>query len=468
MNIANQILFAVVITSVTGTAAYGLWRLLMNSRFCTKPQYVYLALFLVCLLYLIPLDYGWMQMTIHGYLQKEGIWQINFSLTGFLWILAFFAAVCWLALMAKGITEFAGSLRGMKRIQMRDIPEEEEAVREEFARVKKKLGIRSNIRLYRNDRITSPMLAGIFRCRVVLPDIAYDRKHLSVIFHHELMHYKSHDPFIRLCGMCVTAVHHINPLTGNLMALLDEWSEIYCDARAIAAISDEMDAGCYFEMIIESVKHSPVTDENYIFSMLYENQRRLERRIEYMGKYNGKAASRLASMCFAAAFVLVSVTPVYAAGNGAADVHDDIYQNVEAVTADGGEEIVLEEQQILGVMDRSYDTLEYAYPELEVISPLLSANEMATFNWNVSPGTRMVSNQFWVSKGQTIHIGSTAVPDSSKYWIGIMDGLNNARYVEGSGSLAHDFAITSSGHYRVFVQNKSSVQINAAGSYYFN
>ena len=247
MNIANQILFAVVITSVTGTAAYGLWRLLMNSRFCTKPQYVYLALFLVCLLYLIPLDYGWMQMTIHGYLQKEGIWQIKFSLTGFLWILAFFAAVCWLALMAKGITEFVGSLRGMKRIQMRDIPEEEEAVREEFARVKKKLGIRSNIRLYRNDRITSPMLAGIFRCRVVLPDIAYDRKHLSVIFHHELMHYKSHDPFVRLCGMCVTAVHHINPLTGNLMALLDEWSEIYCDARAIAAISDEMDAGCYFE-----------------------------------------------------------------------------------------------------------------------------------------------------------------------------------------------------------------------------
>ena len=137
-------------------------------------------------------------------------------------------------------------MRGMKRIQMRDIPEEEEAVREEFARVKKKLGIRSNIRLYRNDRITSPMLAGIFRCRVVLPDIAYDRRHLSVIFHHELMHYKSHDPFVRLCGMCVTAVHHINPLTGNLMALLDEWSEIYCDARAIAAISAEMDAGCYF------------------------------------------------------------------------------------------------------------------------------------------------------------------------------------------------------------------------------
>ena len=187
---------------------------------------------------------------------------------------------------------------------------------------------------------------------------------------------------------------------------------------------------------------------------------------EYIAGYLANVCINVLSV--AAAFVLMSVTPVYAAGNGAADVHDDIYQNVEAVTADGGEEIVLEEQQILGVMDRSYDTLEYAYPELEVISPLLSANEMATFNWNVSPGTRMVSNQFWVSKGQTIHIGSTAVPDSSKYWIGIMDGLNNARYVEGSGSLAHDFAITSSGHYRVFVQNKSSVQINAAGSYYFN
>lgn len=80
----------------------------------------------------------------------------------------------------------------------------------------------------------------------------------------------------------------------------------------------------------------------------------------------------------------------------------------------------------------------------------------------------MVSNQFWVTKGQTIHVAATSTPDSSKFWIGIMDGLNNARYVEGSGSLSHDFSITSSGHYRVFVQNKSSVQINAVGSYYFN
>lgn len=84
-------------------------------------------------------------------------------------------------------------------------------------------------------------------------------------------------------------------------------------------------------------------------------------------------------MCFAAAFVLASVTPVYAAGSEAADVHDEIYQNVEAVTADGSEENVLEEQQILGVLDRSYDTLEYAYPELEVISPLLSAERAGSF-----------------------------------------------------------------------------------------
>ena len=119
-------------------------------------------------------------------------------------------------------------------------------------------------------------------------------------------------------------------------------------------------------------------------------------------------------------------------------------------------------------MDRSYDTLEYAYPELEVISPLLSANEVASFNWSVSPGTRMVSNQFWVTKGQTIHMAAVATPDGNTFWIGIMDGLNNARYVEGTGNLSHAFSITSSGHYRVFVQNRSSVQINAAGSYYFN
>lgn len=93
---------------------------------------------------------------------------------------------------------------------------------------------------------------------------------------------------------------------------------------------------------------------------------------------------------------------------------------------------------------------------------------MASFNWSVSPGTRMVSNQFWVTKGQTIHVAATAIPDNSTFWIGIMDGLNNARYVEGTGNLSHGFSITSSGHYRVFVQNRSSVQITAGGTYYFN
>ena len=127
MNIANQILFAVVITSVTGTAAYGLWRL-YEQPLCTKPQYVYLAL---SGLPGIPDSdgYGWIRMTIHGYLQKN-IWQINFSLTGFYGFLRSLPQSAD-ALVAKGITEFAGSLRGMKRIQCVTF-RRKEAVREEF------------------------------------------------------------------------------------------------------------------------------------------------------------------------------------------------------------------------------------------------------------------------------------------------------------------------------------------------
>lgn len=186
-----------------------------------------------------------------------------------------------------------------------------------------------------------------------------------------------------------------------------------------------------------------------------------------MKKYETmKKVTKGATAFLAFAFVMMSVTTTYAAGSEMADLHDELYKNVEVQAAEnGGEPQELQEVYVPAAEDSSYDEYVYANPELEIISPLMDANTPVAFNWTVSSGVRMVSNSFHVDAGQTISIASVATPGNSTFWIGIQDQWNNIRYVQGSGNLSYGFPITSSGSYRVFVQNRSSVSINAVGSY---
>lgn len=48
-----------------------------------------------------------------------------------------------------------------------------------------------------------------------------------------------------------------------------------------------------------------------------------------------------------------------------------------------------------------------------------------------------------------------------------MDPHNNVRYVEGKGALSHSFAVSETGKYRVFVQNRGTKNVSAGGYYYF-
>ena len=81
--------------------------------------------------------------------------------------------------------------------------------------------------------------------------------------------------------------------------------------------------------------------------------------------------------------------------------------------------------------------------------------------------SRYISRDFYVKSGQTISMSCSTVPGNSVYWIGIMDKWNNVRYVEGTGSLSHEFAVSSSGNYCVLVQNRGTVDITSGGNYYF-
>lgn len=450
----------------------GLWKLLKPFFERFNPNLIYLTLRIVCLLYVLPIGYFSIQITVRdGYLQTDDILQMNFNISGVMNEVFLVAGIIWLALTIRGIIECVlREIKWYRRCRM-SVPVDDKAVLKEFRRIKDKLKIRRNIGLYYNPWIKSPMITGIIRPNILIPVEKYSVEQLTVIFYHEFSHYKNCDLLFKFCSVYVGAVQHLNVCANKLLYLLLEWGECYCDVTAVEAMQGEMTAKRYFEIIVDIMRNAPkVENGDYIFSMLYENQLSLGRRIDYMRKYNkiSKFAKK-AAFVMSFGFVIMSVSTAYAAGTGLAEMHGEIYQDVEEIdvvaTAEN-EETGLQEMYIPAAQD-SYGELVYANPELEYIMPMLDANETVSFNWSVTPDTRHVSSKIYVKSGQNIVVSASATPGGKTFWIGIMDSRGDVRCVEGTNSLSYTFSITKSDNYRVLVQNRSDTTISAAGSYYY-
>lgn len=446
--------------------------MIQNWLCSTNPVLACRILRWISLFYVVPFGFVLIQLTVRdGYIQRDGLWQMNFASTGILELMYLLLGVVWIGTSMKKIivqvkqeAEWFDMMRG-------NIPEDDNAAIEEFASVKKKLKIHGFIRLYRNDLLHSPVTTGIFFCKVILPYESYSRKQLRVIFHHELMHYKSHDSVYKLCGVYASVMQQFNVHSKDLIELLNEWFEYDCDRRAIDAMQDEMTVAQYYDTILD-VKDdlAEAQSEDHIFSMLYDDQLGLGRRIDYMKKYSEiKKMAKCVTAALTFTFVMASVTTAYAAGSKVADVHQYLYkytENLIPVEAETESETEMQGVQFIPAEeDDTYDEIIYE-PDSQ-ISLLLDENVGVSFNWSVASEVRHVSGLIKLSAGQKVSVASVASPASSLYWIGIMNTTGDVWYYSGTGSLAYTFDVPKGGSYRVLVQNKSSNTINAAGSYLY-
>lgn len=477
MNWVEQVFVAISLTFCTGTLALVLWRALQRRCQIENPQVVYLALRLICLLYVLPFGYLLIGFTHRNrFLQSAGFWQVNFYATDPMKILLMAFEVLWLWMILKPVVRYIKESWGYRDVYGGSVPEDDEEVLACFEEIKAKLKIRRKVELLRNDLLAGPLILGIFRCKIILPYADYNTDQIKVILSHELMHHKSRDVGYKLIGMYIDSI--LKPKApdkkGDMMKLLDEWSEYYCDMRSVRFLEGEITAARYFEMILEVMRNSLREQKNdYIFSMLYQNESVLERRIDFMKRYKDAklmATGTAAAMAFA--FVLLNVTTAYAAGSQIAGLNDFIYEKThseDTILASEDEWDGMSEIFTPGSEDASYEDIEYANPEAEDIMPALDANEMVSFNsWSVGAGVRMVGSAFSVNEGQKIVVSCSTVPNTSTYRIGIMRVSNGDSYsVEGKGILGHTFTAPAKGKYRVYVQNQSSSTITASGNYYY-
>lgn len=85
----------------------------------------------------------------------------------------------------------------------------------------------------------TPMLLGLLRPRIVLPETAINTRELECILRHELTHLRRRDLLYKWFTVAVTSFHWFNPLMPWLRKEISRACELSCDEGVIGAMDDE-------------------------------------------------------------------------------------------------------------------------------------------------------------------------------------------------------------------------------------
>ncbi len=90
-----------------------------------------------------------------------------------------------------------------------------------------------------SSEINSPAAFGIFRRKVVLPDIEFSQNGLAGTLFHEVVHCKRGDLYIKLVELVARSLHWFNPIVHIACVRCEMEMEMSCDEKVLAGVSDD-------------------------------------------------------------------------------------------------------------------------------------------------------------------------------------------------------------------------------------
>ena len=108
----------------------------------------------------------------------------------------------------------------------------------------------------------TPMLVGLLRPQLILPELELSQEELEGVFSHELTHWRHRDLWIKWLAALAVCVHWFNPAARLLAERLDRDCELYCD-QTVARDWDRPRRARYGELLLRPI-HRPVFPETAI------------------------------------------------------------------------------------------------------------------------------------------------------------------------------------------------------------
>lgn len=146
--------------------------------------------------------------------------------------------------------------------------------------IKENLGLKSEVRLAYSALIRSPFLIGLSKPTIYLPLKNSESVDIGMVFHHELIHLKRKDLWIKALILVARALHWFNPLVHMLSKDIHTWSELSCDEEVVKGMS-LADRKRYGETILNVVAGSRNLPIQFC-SSLSGDGKQLKRRLNFM------------------------------------------------------------------------------------------------------------------------------------------------------------------------------------------
>jgi beta-lactamase regulating signal transducer with metallopeptidase domain len=124
-------------------------------------------------------------------------------------------------------------------------PIEEGPVRIELERIAQRLGVRrAPVELYATPDATSPLLFGLWRPRIIIPESIVDGfspAELRMILTHELMHWRRRDVWVGWVQVLVQGLYWFHPFVWAANARIRHERECACDEAVLRTMPDQRD-----------------------------------------------------------------------------------------------------------------------------------------------------------------------------------------------------------------------------------
>ena len=210
------------------------------------------------------------------------------------------------------LRHLAGTRRFARRARRWSRPAGEDAARL-YESVRLEMGLGKAPPLAVSAQADSPMVLGLFRPRLLLPEGDFAPRQLAFIFRHELTHYLRRDLWYKLVLLSANALHWFNPLIYLLRREAERDLELTCD-DAVMAGADLETRRAYSETLLSSIR--PQKRKSLLSTHFYGGKEAMKERFRnILGKRGRKrglavlAAALLATVGAACAFGLRSGRP---------------------------------------------------------------------------------------------------------------------------------------------------------------
>lgn len=452
MSWTTNLFLIMCFTTLTGGILTVAWRLLggMLERIGFL-NISYRLMQIIMVFWLIPLIYVTL-WNLDNHLSRWG-GDLLLGTQAIYYVGKIFTAI-WLAGFVTNMIRYAIELVRVSRLRKNSF-QSERATKELFSDMRCKARIRDNVSVRQSWIVSVPQVTGWIRPMVLLPAQTYQEEELRLIFAHELMHVKHRDILIKNLGMIVRAVHFMNPIAWWYCRLLNRWSEFACDYE-VCCKNHNMKH--YYTVLLNMAQECQRSD--MVVSRIIEGRSELYERIRHVAmSYKKRPIPRVTTALILSAVVAISGSTVCLAAVGSADALHYINQETAVDTEEEND------QQYLQEYVETETALDVA--EVEGETELITAGVTgASFSWTISKNTLVKSSSFSASSGKTISIGVNN-PSGASIRVGIILPNGNKKYVTSSSYIiSHNFSVSTTGSYRVFVQNMSGSTISVSGNYY--